>query len=115
MHKDGRVSASISKPGMYFMGEDLLNPIIKPLNINKKSHIKGKHLSFKIIDKLSGIDKYNLYINNEWVLAEYDAKSDMLTCFFDASTPNGKATVILKVADKVGNENIYTKKVYIKY
>jgi len=115
LYKDGRVSASISKPGTYFIGEDLQNPIIKPLNINKKSHIKGKHLSFKIIDKLSGIDKYNLYINNQWVLAEYDAKSDMLTYFFDASTPNGIAIVILKVADKVGNESIYTKKVYIKY
>ncbi len=114
LHKDGKVSASISKPGIYFIGEDLQGPFIKPLNLTKKNHIKGKHLSFKITDKLSGIDKYSLYINNEWALAEYDAKSDMLTYFFDTNTPIGWQVIILRVTDKMNNEITYTKKVYFK-
>ncbi|MDZ4758240.1 MAG: M23 family metallopeptidase [Bacteroidota bacterium] len=112
--KGGYVSGNVAKPGIYFIGEDLQKPVIKPINITKKNYIKGRHLSFKIVDKLSGIDKYNLYFNNQWVLAEYDAKSDMITYFFDTQTQQGWQVVTLKVLDKMGNETIYTKKVCIK-
>ncbi len=114
-YNEGYVAANISKPGIYFIGVDIQKPVIKPINITKKNQLKGRHLSFKITDKLSGIDKYNLYINSKWVIAEYDAKSDMLTYFFDTETPQGLQVVKLKVSDKVGNENVYTKKVFIRY
>ncbi len=59
--------------------------------------------SFSIKDEMSGIGKYNLWLNNEWVLAEYDAKTDLLTYYFDYDTPMGLLNFKLEVIDKVGN------------
>jgi len=65
---------------------------------------KADHLTFVMTDNLSGINKYSLFINDKWVLAEYDGKSDLLTYWFDSETPTGELKVELKVSDKVGNE-----------
>jgi hypothetical protein len=50
---------------------------------------KMDSFSFLISDNLSGIAKYNLWLNNTWVIAEYDAKADLLTYYFDEETPIG--------------------------
>lgn len=113
VYKEQYITASIMKPGIYFIGEDMIKPTLKPMNLSKKNHVIGKHLSFKIKDKLSGIGKYQVYLNGKWVLSEYDAKSDMLTYFFDDQTPQGWNIVMVKVYDKVGNETFFSKKVYI--
>ena len=38
---------------------------------------------FKVTDDLSGIKSYTGYIDNEWVLFEYDPKSDKIFYTFD--------------------------------
>ena len=43
-------------------------------NKNKEANI----ISFKIDDKMSGINSYEANINNEWVLFEYDNKNKMI-------------------------------------
>jgi hypothetical protein len=60
-----------------------------------------------ISDNLSGIAKYNLWLNNTWVIAEYDAKADLLTYYFDEETPIGLLNFKLEVEDKVGNKTSY--------
>lgn len=71
----------------------------------KPALIKGyRNLAFKVSDALSGIGEYNLYINNTWQIAEYDAKSSTIFCFFDESTPSGNISIRLEVSDKVGNK-----------
>ena len=59
--------------------------------------------SFLMYDNMSGILNYKLYINGQWVLAEYDAKARLLTYFFDGDTPPGNLNFLLEVGDKVGN------------
>ena len=59
---------------------------------------------------MSGIGDYNVYINDIWQIAEYDAKSDVITCYFDGNVPNGKITIRLEVVDKVGNKASFTVK-----
>ena len=56
---------------------DREEPSIKPLVIN------DQQLSFHISDELSGIKSYNGYINDQWVLFEYDPKNDRLTYHID--------------------------------
>ena len=59
--------------------------------------------SFHIFDNLIGIAKYNLWLNNSWVLAEFDNKTDLLTYYFDEDTPMGILNFKLEVIDKLGN------------
>ena len=92
---------------------DTVGPKIKtqlPLKKLKKQIKKANHLSFVMIDLLSGVDKYNLNINDKWVLAEYDGKTDLLTYRFDAETPLEELNIELKVSDKVGNNSVFKLK-----
>ena len=61
-------------------------------------------MSFKISDNLSGIADYNVYSNDVWQIAEYDAKSNTVTCFLTESNPN---KLRIEVKDRVGNKAIF--------
>jgi hypothetical protein len=85
---------------------DTIKPTIKtslkPKQIKKiKNH---KNFSFKISDNLSGILNYDLFVNDKWVIAEYDAKVNLLTYHFDSETPSGNLKFRLEVEDKVSNK-----------
>ena len=73
----------------------------------KKTH-KFTSFSFRITDRLSGISKYNVFVNGVWVLAEFDAKSDMLTYKFDQSTPKGPLQFVVEVEDRCGNNKKFS-------
>ncbi|MGZ3883822.1 MAG: M23 family metallopeptidase [Bacteroidia bacterium] len=68
---------------------------------------KAEQLSFVIEDNLSGIGSYAVFVNGKWVLAEYDAKADTLTYYFDDNTVRGTMDVRVEVKDRVGNSSIY--------
>jgi hypothetical protein len=70
-----------------------------------KNVYKQKSISFILKDKLSGISTYRLYINNVWVLAEFDAKNSLLTYQFESKIPAGLLKMHLVVKDKVGNQS----------
>jgi len=91
--------------GWFQLVEDNVPPRISPqFNIKGKKTVLGKRLSFVITDALSGILTYKLFVNNKWVLAEFDAKSDLLTCELDEDAPRGKIAIKLEVQDKAGNK-----------
>lgn len=99
----------LKKFGTFRLVLDSVGPKLKtktPLKKLKTAIKKADHLTFVITDELSGINKYNLYINDKWVLAEYDGKSDLLTYWFDAETPLEELKIELKVNDRVGNESV---------
>jgi hypothetical protein len=105
---------AIKNFGKYKFEPDTVAPSIQlyldPRRI--KHPAKMNAISFRVKDKLSGIGKYNLYLNGKWVLAEYDAKFDRITYFFDEKTPAGALAFKLNMEDKVGNQStfIYTLK-----
>ncbi len=68
---------------------------------------KMDSFSFTISDNQSGVGKYNVWLNNSWVLAEYDAKSDQLTYYFDEETPIGLLNFKVEVQDKAGNKTFF--------
>lgn len=99
----------IRKFGIFRLVIDSVGPQLKtkvPLKKLKSLIKKTDKLSFVMTDALSGVNKYNLFINDKWVLAEYDGKSDVLTYWFDTETPMGDLKIELKVSDKVGNESL---------
>ncbi len=107
-YEDGYITAKSKNFGTFFVGIDTIAPKVKTkIALTKLKTLikKTDHISLIITDNLSGIDKYNVFVNGKWVLAEYDAKSDMLTYFFDAETPKGKMNFKVEIKDRVGNSS----------
>jgi hypothetical protein len=68
-----------------------------------------------ISDNLSGIAEYRLTINGKWVLADYDAKNDLLTYEFDATTSRRQKLIAeLIVIDRKDNITHLKKDIYIR-
>ncbi len=95
--------------GQFALALDTIAPrisIAKP--IEGKSLNKEKSISFKIADELSGIKSYNGFINEKWVLFEYDNKAARITYRLnDAELLDGKNELKLIVSDNLGNSAIF--------
>lgn len=92
---------------VYYLAYDDTEPTITPLNL-------GNSLSFKVVDNLSDIDIYNCYIDNKWVLLEYEPKLNRLF----GSVPNwieaGSHTLKLEVTDGAGNKAVLERTINTK-
>jgi hypothetical protein len=104
--KNGWVETNSRSFGRFCITIDTTPPVIVPLSIKDKNALtEPNRIRFRITDNLSGIDQYNGFINDEWVLFEYDAKSNTITHQFDEKLIRGKRhTILLKVSDTKGNE-----------
>lgn len=62
-------------------------------------------ISFKVKDNLSGINTIEGFINDKWILLDYDYKTNKIEhSFKDGIVNSGKNDVVIKVTDQVGNE-----------
>ena len=95
--------------GKFSIEYDSIKPYIKALNFKPKASLNNyRYLKFKIGDKLTGIKKYNGYIDNEWILLEYDYKKGTLIYdFSDKKLTGHKHSLKLVVEDNAGNKNTY--------
>lgn len=128
----GVVKGKASNFGHYFVTIDTIAPTIKQVLINTEDALGDSlHLYFEIKDNFSGIGKYEGYLNGEWILLDFDAKSSMLTYHFDkiwynlvaqnkdSKLKNGaiiKPEVLIRVTDKKGNvaEKTFTMPIAFK-
>lgn len=96
--------------GSYRLLADNEAPQIRPLlSASRQSKIRHfSSYSFHISDRLSGIGNYSMLVNGKWVIAEYDAKNNSLTYFFDANTPAGPLHFEVEVEDRVGNKRKFS-------
>lgn len=104
------ITFNASSFGEFALAQDTTPPDITILNIKANENISlEKSIRVKISDNLTGIETYNGYIDNTWVLFEYDAKSNLLEYAFDDNMPTGdKHLLKIEVIDKVGNQNTKT-------
>lgn len=94
--------------GGFYIFHDTIPPSIKPLNIHNGKNIRFQNkFDFKISDNLAGIKSYNCYIDEKWVLMEYDFKKSQLTHYKHNVISKGKHELKLFVTDAVGNEKVY--------
>ena len=106
----GWVTAHIRALGNYAVSLDTISPQIVPLSIRDKSAItETSRIRFRISDDLSGIKSYKGTLDGKWALFEYDAKSKIITHYFDAERFElGKRHhLILTVTDNKNNIKIY--------
>lgn len=102
------LEAKTNTLGIYLIAKDSVNPIIKPINFKDNSSISENwSLRVEIEDKETGVNKYSMYVNNEWVLADYDAKNKLLVYQIDSHIKKGHNDLKVIVTDMVGNEAIY--------
>lgn len=108
-YENGWVKTESKSFGVFQLAYDTLAPRIQCLiPVKKRGNIsRHKTINFKVNDLMSGVGEFHLYINDVWQIAEYDAKSDLITCYVDANVPTGKINVKLEVSDKVGNKGTF--------
>jgi hypothetical protein len=113
-YSGGWVSARTRQFGDFAVSFDTLAPTIAPINFKNGSTLSGtlSQLKIKIDDDLSGIEKYNAYINDEWLRLYFDAKTRTLTISNeDLPTAAGNYTLKLVVEDDKQNQNTETYKI----
>jgi len=106
IYENGWLKSDTKTFGTFSYSYDTIAPNIILVKSREKINLNNS-ISFKINDNLSGIKEYHLYLNNEWTIAEYDAKTEQLICYFNEQTPTGKIALTLEVTDKVNNTNTY--------
>jgi len=76
----GYMTAEVRSFGRYAVSIDTVAPSIKPAFV-KGANLSGRtSVSVVITDDRSGIRSYDGYIDGNWALFDYDAKSSTLTC-----------------------------------
>ena len=103
--------------GNYTFHIDSIKPNIKSIiYYNNRVYSRSSKLIFKISDNFSGIKSFNGYFNDSWVLFEYDAKSNTLSCPLSKvpTNINGKIDLKIKVEDKCFNTLIYNGQFILK-
>ncbi len=112
-YENGWVKANVRNFGSFYVSIDTVAPVIIPLEKSTNQNFTGKaKLAFKIADALSGIKSFEGYIDGQWVLMEFDAKSALLWHSFDDRTQAGKHQFELFVKDWKDNQKIYRTEFY---
>lgn len=106
---NGWVSANPKELGTFYIASDTITPKITPTNFTPGQSTKNKMLTLKITDNLSGIETYNFYVDNQWIVADYDAKNDLISIDISKQV-SGEHILKAVVVDAVGNKKINTFK-----
>jgi len=89
--------------GTYSVKRDSTPPVITPNNFSSSTAVLNNAvLKWKISDKETGINDYDLFIDGKWVLLEYDAKRAMIKYQRDLKF-KGQKELLLIVKDDCGN------------
>lgn len=108
-YENGWLSAESKYLGVFTYVYDTIAPTIT-FPKSKKKHssntLNKTILQFKIGDNISGIANYNVFVNEVWQIAEYDAKSNTVTCTITELNPQ---KLRIEITDKVGNKTVLEK------
>jgi len=109
LRKENIYKARTKNFGKFKLVIDLIQPEIKPLNFEEGKWISNNaSIDFLITDELSGIKTYEGYLNDEWILFDYDYKTKKITHYFlDKIVKEGKNDIKVIVVDNVGNSTIF--------
>ena len=115
-YKQGKVTSLTSNFGTFVIIADTISPTIKVIGLSAKNELSDTtKLFIKTTDNISGISTYNAYLNNTWILLDYDAKNEILQYEFDNKTIfNQKQELNIIVIDKKGNKTTWKSDVIFK-
>jgi hypothetical protein len=106
----GWVHGNIRNFGCYAVAVDTTPPKVVPLSLRNNSELsESSRIRFRISDDLSGIDKIEGTLDGKWALFDYDAKSNLITHYFDETRFELKKRhqLYLTITDNKGNTTNY--------
>lgn len=107
-YEDGFVKSTLRSLGSFYIAVDTVSPTVTPVNISPEKSMKGiARINLKIRDNLSGIRYFKGYIDDHWVLMEYDSKTASLWHVFDSKLAPGRHQFKLIVSDWKDNIKEY--------
>jgi len=110
---NGFITAKSNKFGSFYILVDTVAPVIKAVNISKGvKKTSGDLISFKVTDNLSGLETYDGYIDNKWILFKFDGKNDLVYYECDKNITKGEHNLIFIVKDERGNQNTFSTTFY---
>jgi hypothetical protein len=115
-YKAGKLSARTRTLGRYGIERDTIPPTIRPLNFKDGSWVSRLNtLEVEIADSDSGVKDYRATVNGEFLLMEYDYKTDKLVYHFrDGRIKEQENQFKLVVIDEVGNSSTFEAVFYRK-
>ncbi|SEK21265.1 M23 family metallopeptidase [Parapedobacter koreensis] len=106
--EEGWVRTMTRAFGSFYITVDTVPPTIVPQNISAGKNMAAvNRVNFKISDNLSGIQSFNGYMDDRWILMEYDPKTRSLWHTFDSTLSKGKHRLRLEVIDWKDNKRMY--------
>lgn len=106
--ENGWVTVNTRNFGNFYVVVDTLAPTISPRNLSAGKNIAAQRkIDFTISDNFSGIQSFDGYIDDQWVLMEYDSKNKHLWHVFDPALSKGTHHFKLVVKDWKDNEKVY--------
>ena len=110
--KDGCLEVQTRNMGEFTIKIDSIAPKVSATNFKDGQSVKSLNsLRFKITDDMTGIETYDIYLDDVWVLGQYDAKNALLYYEFDNKMKVGTNNVKVVVTDGVGNKKTLRMKV----
>ena len=101
------ISAEVNNFGSYKIFTDSIPPKINHVGNNFQKN-KKQELIFKIIELKSGVDQYNVFIDNKWVLSNFNSKNNRLKVSLDKYTNvfPGDHSCRVEVSDERKNKTV---------
>lgn len=108
---NGFVIGKAREFGQYYVMVDTTVPRIIPQNITAGKNMRSsKKIILKIADNLSGIAEYDTYVDDKWVVTDYDAKIATLYHTISPTLAAGEHTFRITVTDERGNKGEWSVK-----
>ncbi len=108
VNKNGWLVAGVKEFSTFYITLDTIRPVIKVVQLNKNGYF-----AFKISDNLSGIADFDFYIDDAWVLLDYESKESLLFGRVPNPLLKGKHVIRLVVYDERKNARTYTKEINV--
>jgi hypothetical protein len=107
-YKSNAMTVKTRDFGRYTVMMDTVKPVIVPLNVKDGQKVSDlKVIKFKIDDEYSGINRYEGYLNDRWVLMQYEPKKQLLFYEIDSLMKKGENRFKLTVSDHRDNRSVY--------
>lgn len=108
-YQNGEIVTDTKTLGSFVIAYDSIAPTVRPIVANG-STLKSSVIKFKITDDLSGVKKYDIFIDDKWAIGEYDPKNALLQTKVVLSQQPKEHSVKVVVIDSKGNiANFKTK------
>ena len=104
--KEKKIIAKTSVLGDFHIKIDTKAPELKILNLKENQWAsKIKKIKIKVSDYDSGIKKYDAWINNRWILLEFNPSTGILSYDFNDNIINDSVRndLLVKIEDNCGN------------